>query len=230
MALVTSPDVRFRTKQEYVYQSLRGAIMRGELNPGQRLVIDEIARRLQVSAIPIREALQSLQSEGLVVNAPHVGATVASISQDEVHEVFAIMEGLETVAVREATARLSDAQAQKLAEIVTAMDAAVADRDFEAWAAMNGTLHRSIGDVAAMPLLQEMTDRALSRWERLRRHYFQGVLVPRVEQAQREHRELLTALIARNPDEAERVVRAHNRNAQGAYADFLREAASGATA
>ena len=50
MALVTSPDVRFRTKQEYVYQSLRGAIMRGELPPGQRLVIDDIARRLQVSA------------------------------------------------------------------------------------------------------------------------------------------------------------------------------------
>ena len=86
---------------------------------------------------------------------------------------------------------------------------------------MNGTLHRSIGEVAAMPLLREMTDRALSRWERLRRHYFQGVLVPRVEQAQREHRELLAALVARDPDGAERVVRAHNRNAQTAYSDFL---------
>ena len=73
---------------------------------------------------------------------------------------------------------------------------------------MNGKLHRTIGEVAAMPLLREMTDRALSRWERLRRHYFQGVLVPRVEQAQREHRELLEALLARDADEAERVVRA----------------------
>ena len=188
MALVTSPDVRFRTKQEYVYQSLRGAIMRGELTPGQRLVIDDIARRLQVSAIPIREALQSLQSEGLVVNAPHVGATVARISQDEVHEVFAIMEGLETVAVREAAARLTDEAGRKLAGIVADMDAALDSHDYEAWAAMNATLHLSIGDVAAMPLLREMTDRALSRWERLRRHYFQGVLVPRVEHAQREHR------------------------------------------
>ena len=96
MALGSGPDVRFRTKQEYVYQSLRGAIMRGELAPGQRLVIDEIGRQLQVSAIPIREALQLLQSEGLVLGAPHVGATVAPISEDEVHEVFAIMEGLET--------------------------------------------------------------------------------------------------------------------------------------
>ncbi len=221
MALGSSPDVRFRTKQEYVYQSLRGAIMRGELPPGQRLVIDDIARRLEVSAIPIREALQSLQAEGLVVSAPHVGATVASISQDEVHEVFAIMEGLETVAVREAAARLTPEQAESLGAIVAEMDAAVERREYERWAEMNGRLHRSIGDVAAMPLLREMTDRALSRWERLRRHYFQGVLVPRVEQAQREHRDLLAALVARDPDTSERVVRAHNRNAQAAYSAFL---------
>ena len=221
MALGSSPDVRFRTKQEYVYQWLRGAIMRGELAPGQRLVIDDIARRLEVSAIPIREALQSLQSEGLVVSAPHVGATVASISQDEVHEVFAIMEGLETVAVREAAALLTEEQGRMLQAIVADMDAAVDGQEYERWAEMNGKLHRSIGDVAAMPLLREMTDRALSRWERLRRHYFQGVLVPRVEQAQREHRELLAALVARDPDLAERVVRAHNRNAQTAYSDFL---------
>jgi DNA-binding GntR family transcriptional regulator len=221
VGLGSSPDVRFRTKQEYVYQSLRGAILRGELAPGQRLVIDEIARRLEVSAIPIREALQSLQSEGLVVSAPHVGATVASISQDEVREVFAVMEGLETVAVREAAARLTDEQAGQLTGIVAEMDAAVEARDYERWAEMNGRLHRAIGGVAAMPLLLEMTDRVLSRWERLRRHYFQGVLVPRVERAQREHRELLASLLARDPDGAERVVRAHNRNAQAAYADFL---------
>jgi DNA-binding GntR family transcriptional regulator len=227
VALGSSPDVRFRTKQEYVYQSLRSAIMRGELPPGQRLVIDEIARRLEVSAIPIREALQSLQAEGLVVSAPHVGATVASISQDEIHEVFAIMEGLETVAVREAAARLTDEQGEGLRTIVTDMDGTVDRREFERWAEMNGRLHRSIGEVAAMPLLREMTDRALSRWERLRRHYFQGVLVPRVEQAQREHRELLAALVARDPDEAERVVRAHNRNAQAAYSVFLQQQAPG---
>jgi DNA-binding GntR family transcriptional regulator len=112
VALGSSPDVRFRTKQEYVYQSLRGAIMRGELPPGQRLVIDDIARRLAVSAIPIREALQSLQAEGLVVSAPHVGATVASISQDEVHEVFSIMEGSRPWPFGRPRARLTDEQGE----------------------------------------------------------------------------------------------------------------------
>lgn len=221
MALGTSPDVRFRTKQEYVYQSLRGAIMRGDLAPGQRLVIDEIGRQLQVSAIPIREALQLLQSEGLVLSAPHVGATVAPISEDEVHEVFAIMEGLETVGVREAARRLDDAGTALLSGVVAEMDAAVAERDYERWAALNSSLHRTINDVARMPLLREMTDRVLARWERLRRHYFQGVLVPRVVQAQEEHRALLAALVRRDPDGAEQIVRGHNRAAQAAYADYL---------
>jgi DNA-binding GntR family transcriptional regulator len=214
--------VRFRTKQEYVYQSLRAAIMGGELPPGRRLVIDEIGRQLRVSAIPIREALQLLQSEGLVVSAPHVGATVAPISENEVHEVFAIMEGLETVAVREATRRLDEAGAAQLSGIVAEMDAAVAAADYEGWAEGNLRLHRAIGEIAGMPLLREMTERALARWERLRKHYFQGVLVPRVEQAQREHRVLLDALVRRDADLAEQVVRSHNRAAQTAYAEYLR--------
>jgi DNA-binding GntR family transcriptional regulator len=223
VALPNRPELRFRTKQAYVYHSLRSAILRGELGPGQRLVIDEIARGLEVSAIPIREALQLLQSEGLVVSEPHVGATVAPISEDEVHEVFAIMEGLESVAVREAAARMGEADAEALAAVVAEMDRALAAGDYEGWAERNARLHRTIGDIAGMPLLREMTERALARWERLRRHYFQGVLVPRAEQAQREHHALLDALVRRDGDLGERIVREHNRNAQAAYAGYLRE-------
>ena len=222
MALGSRPDVQFRTKQEYVYQSLRGAILRGELAPGQRLVIDDIGRQLHVSAIPIREALQLLHSEGLVLGTPHVGATVAPISEDEVQEVFAIMEGLETVGVREAARRLDEAGRGLLCGVVAEMDAAVAARDYERWAALNSDLHRTINDIAQMPLLREMTERVLARWERLRRHYFVGVLVPRVVQAQQEHHALLGAILQRDPDEAERIVRAHNRAARESYADYLR--------
>jgi DNA-binding GntR family transcriptional regulator len=223
LALARS-DVRFRTKQEYVYRALRSAILQGELSPGQRLVIDEISRQLEVSAIPIREALQLLQAEGLVVSAPHVGATVAPISEDEVHEVFAIMEGLETVGVRAAAVRMDGDEEARLRALIGEMDEALASTQYERWAEGNGRLHRMIGEIARMPLLAEMTDRVLSRWERLRRHYFQGVLVPRLPQAQGEHHLLLDALARRDADEAERVVRAHNRAALASYAEFLRQA------
>ena len=230
MALGGRPDLRFRTKQEYVYRSLRAAIMRGDLPPGQRIVIDEIGRQLQVSAIPIREALQLLQSEGLVVSAPHVGATVAPISEDEVHEVFAILEGLETVAVREAAGRLDEAAAARLGAIVAEMDAALSAADHEGWAEGNRRLHRAMGEIAGMPLLVEMTERVLSRWERLRRHYFQGVLVPRLEQAQREHHALVDALVAGDARLAEQLVRGHNQAAQAAYSEHFRGSGPGPSA
>jgi len=87
MPLAASRDSRHRTKQEFVYRTLRDAIIRCELPPGERLVIDDLARQLAVSAIPVREALQLLQSEGLAVNVPHVGATVAPISRESIVEV-----------------------------------------------------------------------------------------------------------------------------------------------
>ena len=89
-----------RTKQAFVYRTLHDAISTCEIRPGERLIIDDLARRLQVSAIPVREALQVLQSEGLVITVPHVGATVAPVSRDSIVDVFTVLEGLESVACR----------------------------------------------------------------------------------------------------------------------------------
>ena len=80
-ALVSRPHV---TKQQYVYATLRDAIILCELRPGERLVIDDLARRLDISIIPVREALRQLEAEGLVLNVAHVGATVAPISRQSI--------------------------------------------------------------------------------------------------------------------------------------------------
>ena len=82
------------TKQQYAYETLRASILKSELAPGTRLVIDDLARRFEISIIPVREALRLLQSEGLVVSVAHVGATVAPISRESVTEVFTLLEGL----------------------------------------------------------------------------------------------------------------------------------------
>ena len=220
MAAAERPP-RFRTKQEYVYAWLRDSILDGTLRPGERLVIDEIARRLEVSAIPVREALQLLQSEGLIAIAPHVGATVAAVSADEIREVFAIMEALETVAARTAAERMTPEDATHLRAIVSSMDEALAGGQLETWAELNRALHRAIGAIAGMPMLQEMTERVLVRWERLRRHYFEGVLVPRAEQAQREHHLLVDALAEGDAEAVDKLLQTHNRGALRAYEDFL---------
>jgi DNA-binding GntR family transcriptional regulator len=221
MPLAAPPAARYRTKQEFAYRTLRDAIMRCEVEPGQRLVIDELARTLEVSAIPVREALQLLQSEGLVVNVPHVGATVAPVSHEAVYEVFSIMEGLETVATRSAAERMTEADANSLVEVVTAMDEALERERYEAWADLNSQFHQGISRLSAMPMLQEMTERVLGRWDRIRRYYFNGVLLHRIEQAQSEHRRILTAMRAKDLAGLELLVKEHNRGALSAYSEYL---------
>jgi DNA-binding GntR family transcriptional regulator len=212
---------RHVTKQQYVYVTLRDAIVRGELKPGARLVIDDLARRFDISIIPVREALRLLESEGLVVSTAHVGAAVAPISRQTVVEVFALLEGLETVSARAAAASASDGDVAALDKLAGAMDRALERRRQDAWAELNTEFHLAIGQLSGMPMVTQMLQRALDHWDRVRRHFFTGVFVRRAEQAQREHRKMVTQLAARDVDGIEQTMRAHNRGALTAYLRYL---------
>jgi DNA-binding GntR family transcriptional regulator len=224
MPFTVSKDTRHRTKQEFVYSTLRQAIMKCELQPAERLVIDDLARRLSVSAIPVREALQTLQSEGLVVVVPHVGATVAPISPESILEIFTILEGLEGVATRAAVIHAREDDLAGLERVVRAMDDALAGERHDDWADLNTRLHLTISRLAGMPMLLEMTERVLDRWDRVRRFYFNGVLVHRLDQAQAEHRELVAAMKARDTRVLEDLVRRHNQGALASYTAYVEAA------
>ncbi len=221
MRLGVPKGTRHRTKQQFVYRTLREAIVRCELPPGERLVIDDLARRLEVSSIPVREALQLLQSEGLVVTVPHVGTSVAPLSRESVADVFAVMEGLEIVATRAAAQRARPEDLEALREIVALMDGALATGAYEQWAELNTRFHVAISRLTAMPMLQDMMERALDRWDRVRRFFFAGVLVHRARQAQQEHHALLEAMRGQDWDRLEETVREHNRGALADYAAYL---------
>jgi DNA-binding GntR family transcriptional regulator len=221
MPLATPTGARHRTKQEFVYRTLRDAILECELQPGERLVIDDLARRLQVSSIPIREALQLLQSDALVVNVPHVGATVAPVSRESIVDIFTVLEGLEVVATRLVAERAGPDDLEGLSQLVAGMDAAVAAGRTEEWAELNTRFHRTISALPGLEMLHEMTERVLLRWGRIQRYYFKGVLVHRVEQAQREHQGILAAMRARDYVTLQALVRQHNQGALAAYMHFV---------
>jgi len=212
------------TKQEFVYQTLRSAIMRGELAPGERLRTEDIAQRLGVSLIPVREALQLLQSERLVESTPHVGARVARISCASIIEVFTVMEGLELVATRTAAERMTPTHEQELTSLLASMDRALASGKYDEWSDLNTQFHLVIAAMTGMPMLQEMTDRALGQWDRVRRHYLKDVLVHRLAQAQEEHRVLVQAMRAQNYALLEQLVKEHNQGALAAYTEYLTHA------
>jgi len=193
--------------------------MRCELEPGTRLIIDDISESLGVSHIPVREALNQLQSEGLVVVVPHSGATVAPVSPGDVTEIFSIMEGLETVAARVAIERASDADLASLAALLPPMDAAVAAQEPETWAELNIGFHRQIALVTGMPILTEMMNGVLDRWDRVRR--YMRVLPGRMAEAQQQHHDIVRALSRHDILTAQALVTLHNRGALTAYQSRL---------
>lgn len=217
-ALSSPPPV---TKQQLVYRTVREAILRCELRPGARLVIDDLAQQFQMSIIPVREALRLLEAEGLVITTAHVGATVAPISHASVVEVFTILEGLELVASRAAAERITEADFEALSEMIASMDRAIDAGSPGLWAELNTRFHLAIAQIASMPLLQEMLHRAFDRWDRVRRYYFSDVLIHRTRVAQAEHREMVQLIRARDLPRLEQTVREHNRGALAAYTACL---------
>jgi DNA-binding GntR family transcriptional regulator len=221
MPIAAPTEAGHRTKQEFAYRTLRNAIMQCELGPGERLIIDDLARRLQVSIIPVREAIQMLQSEGLVLTVPHAGATVAPVSRESILDVFTVLEGLETVATRLVAAHANSVELNALDKLVERMDKAVASKRYAHWADLNTRFHVMIGALPRLPMLREMTERVLAQWGRIHRFYFRGVLVHRAEQAQQEHRAMFAAMRGRDLAALEKAVRQHNRRALDAYMTYL---------
>jgi DNA-binding GntR family transcriptional regulator len=216
------------TKQQFVYTTLRESIIKCELEPGTRLVIDDLARQFHVSIIPVREALRLLQSEGLVQSVAHVGATVAPISRASVAEVFTVMEGLELVASRAAAQRADAADLATLVNIITAMDQALESGSLQQWAELNTRFHLAICRLAEMPILLEMMQRAFDYWDRVRRYYFSDVLVHRARLAQAEHHVILDHLRTRDLPRLEQTIRQHNQGAMSSYIAYLESADEGA--
>src|SRR5581483_4658237 len=100
----------YRTMQQIVTEKLRQAILDGTFKPNQRLHQADLAEILNVSRIPTREALRTLEGEGLVTFYPHRGAVVATMSPEEIEEVYEIRILLETSAAQRALKRVTDAQ------------------------------------------------------------------------------------------------------------------------
>ena len=101
------------------------------------------------------------------------------------------------------------------------MEAALAANDREEWAALNRRFHLTISELPGLDMVKDLSAKALDRWDRLRRFYFKGVLAHRVEQAQKEHHEILEAMRARDMATLQSLVRRHNQGALQAYLSYL---------
>jgi DNA-binding GntR family transcriptional regulator len=198
------PRVRKQSSHELVADVLREAITTGVLRANQPLPQDEIAAQLRVSHIPVREALRQLQSEGLVTYQANRGATVTSLSADEIREIYEIRAILETAAIRDATPRLESSQINRAEAILDAAEAAI---DGAAWGSHDVDFHQLIYHLEGRPRLRELIEGLLRRVDRYWLSH--GLMLKHRAEFEAEHRALLGAIRARNANAAAELLQRH---------------------
>ncbi|MDT9691259.1 GntR family transcriptional regulator [Streptomyces sp. P9(2023)] len=207
------------TAQQFVLKELRRAITAGELRPGGQIRQDALAAKLDVSRVPLREALKILEGEGLVVHHIHRGYFVAELSLADLEEVYRIRQLLETEAVRVGVRRAADGLLASLEKIQREVERAADAGDVTEMAAANRRFHLTLIEASGMPRLVRLITTLWDATDAYRSLYYTDV--PNRELAVREHRAVISAV--RNGDE-EAVVRGldeHRAHAVTALREIL---------
>lgn len=121
--------VLFNSISTQVYTKMKKDIIEGTLQPGERLIVLEIAGNFQISQAPVREALERLKQEGLIIGKPNKGSVVSDITSKEIKDIFVLREIIEGFAVRQSMPLLTDSDYSYLEDIVSEMDSAVKQND-----------------------------------------------------------------------------------------------------
>jgi DNA-binding GntR family transcriptional regulator len=195
------------TLAEQVYQHLRREILDNAWPPGAALPEQTLAAQLEVSRVPVREALRRLAADGLVTLRPRHGAVVSTLSPQQFLDAYRVREALEELAIRLALPHLTAADLEELEALQDAMRRAAAANDADAFFAANRAFHARFV-------------------ERSRNEYLKGIYFPLIDQMRRhissslglrgglersieEHQAILAAVRAGDAAEAARLLREH---------------------
>ncbi|HEX2987087.1 MAG TPA: GntR family transcriptional regulator, partial [Chloroflexota bacterium] len=186
---------------------------------------EELAEQLRVSRMPVREAIQRLQVEGLVDMIPHRGATVAMATREQLGQVFAVRSVIEGLSAREAASRITGEEIDRLESLYREMEGVVANSDTDGQLCKNREMHSILWEITGNPLLQSIARNLFDASERYRR---QLMLQPRIaKEALEEHRAILDAISDRDPDRAERLTREHIERTGRLMASYTRPISDG---
>jgi len=189
------------------YESLRGAIVEGALQPNQRLVEADLIDLLHASRSSVRTALVRLTQEGLVEHEPNRGAKVRLIDEREAAEILEARMMLEGLAARYAALNATRAQVTELRRILKEMKSLVVASDLLGASDLNARLHARILEIAGHQTVSRLVGMLNSQ---IVRFQYRTILLPgRADQSLGEHRAIVDAVAKRDPDAAERAMRDH---------------------
>lgn len=196
-----------RTLVDVATREMREVILSGELKPGQQLVLTELAQRLSMSVMPVREAIGRLQGEGLVDQIPHRGARVSPVSSADLEDLYAVRIALETLATREAAAKFTEEDYERLAGVLEQYAKAYEADDAERGREMHSQFHLGIYELSGSPWVMRTIPALWDAADRYRRlsATLRGTLKDRYE----EHQHILECCQRRDPAGAAAALEEH---------------------
>ena len=210
----------FLPLRDVVFNTLRQAILRGELQPGERLLEIHLADKLGVSRTPIREAIRKLELEGLVFMIPRKGAVVAEITEKSLRDVLEVRRALEELAMKLACEKILDEEIEELKVAAKEFEDALKTGDVTVYAEADVKFHdiiyRTTDNQRLIQLLYNLREQMYRyRVEYLKRDDSHDTLLA-------EHQYIIETLEKRNTDEAIKAICAHIDNQVTAVADTIR--------
>lgn len=203
---------------EQVYDNVRRSILSGRYQPGQRLRLQDIATENSVSFIPVREALRLLEAGRLVEIIPNKGARVSDVSEADMSDAYAVRILLECDAVARAAQNIGKEEVARSESLFEDMVAAFEAGDVEVSSALHHDFHMSLYTPARSPWLIHLIELLTSTTDRYRR-----LLTParpsakHLRELQRQHRAILDAVKAGDPEKAADELRFHLMNTQARF-------------
>ncbi|AKM20294.1 GntR family transcriptional regulator [Geobacillus stearothermophilus] len=210
-------ETKAKNKTQLAYEYILSRIENGVYGPGYRVVIDQIARELGLSIIPVREAIRQLEAEGLVEFKPYTGAVVSNINEKEYIETLSVLAVLEGYATALGSANLTKEAINELERLNERMERALEELELERFSELNYEFHSLIYAHCGNAYLEEQIKQIWQRMKRIRAYGF--TFVPqRAKASIEEHREIIRLLREQAPPhEIEQYVRQHKINTAEAF-------------
>lgn len=200
----------FLPLRDVVFNTLRKAILTGELKPGERLMEIHLANRLGVSRTPIREAIRKLELEGLVTMIPRRGAEVAQITEKSMKDVLEVRRALDALCAELACDRISEEEMGKLEEACAGFEKATRTGDTTAIAKADVALHDIIVAATGNRRLVQLVNNLAEQMYRYRFEYIKDE--SQHERLVEEHRIIYESIRAKDREAAAAAAKMHIDN------------------
>lgn len=211
----------YRPLREIVFETLKEAILKGEIEPGTRMMEVQLAERLGVSRTPVREAIRQLELEGLVMMVPRKGAYVAGLSTKDCMEVLEIRAVLEGLAAQLAAKRADDHEIKQLLDISKKFSDYAAKKDIQGLIDEDEAFHDTIYTASRNDRLIQLISSLREQVQRFRVAYISQF--KRASDLVKEHQQILEAITKRNSVRAKTLSEGHITNLKDTMNRVLKE-------